>query len=314
MLRSMVPRVRGTVPRDRENDYTDAAARARREFVRERTGVALEHVGHYSVDPAATQGNIEHFAGVAQVPLGIAGPLLIDGGHAQREFYVPMATAEGTLVASTTAACACCTGGRRQDDRHGRQHAARAGVRVRERPRGARVRRLARRALRRDQGGGRDDDAHGPAARHRALLGRAPALHALQLHDRRRRGAEPHRQGDAGRVPVDPRQQRGGRALPARGRVRDRQEDVARQHAPHARQARGGRCGHPRRAPGVGHARLECADVPRPAALEPRRVHVRRQQQRRALGERHRRDVHRDRAGGRQPRRVVRRLHIRRAA
>ena len=38
--------------------------------------------------------------GVAQVPIGIAGPLLVDGEHAQGEFYVPMATAEGTLVAS----------------------------------------------------------------------------------------------------------------------------------------------------------------------------------------------------------------------
>ena len=38
--------------------------------------------------------------GVAQVPLGLAGPLLVNGEHAQGEFYVPMATAEGTLVAS----------------------------------------------------------------------------------------------------------------------------------------------------------------------------------------------------------------------
>ena len=43
---------------------------------------------------------MEHFIGAAQVPLGIAGPLLVDGEHAQGEFYVPMATAEGTLVAS----------------------------------------------------------------------------------------------------------------------------------------------------------------------------------------------------------------------
>jgi hydroxymethylglutaryl-CoA reductase (NADPH) len=37
---------------------------------------------------------------VAQVPIGIAGPLLVNGEHAQGEFYVPLATAEGTLVAS----------------------------------------------------------------------------------------------------------------------------------------------------------------------------------------------------------------------
>ena len=38
--------------------------------------------------------------GVAQVPIGLAGPLLVHGEHANGEFYVPLATAEGTLVAS----------------------------------------------------------------------------------------------------------------------------------------------------------------------------------------------------------------------
>jgi hydroxymethylglutaryl-CoA reductase (NADPH) len=93
-------RQRVAVPRDREDDYTNEAARKRQEFVRERTGVALEHISHYSLDPGITTGNIEHYLGVAQVPIGLAGPLLVDGEHAQGEFYVPMATAEGTLVAS----------------------------------------------------------------------------------------------------------------------------------------------------------------------------------------------------------------------
>ena len=66
----------------------------------EATGASLEHVSHYSVDPASVAGNIEHFTGVAQVPIGVAGPLLVNGEHAQGEFYVPLATAEGTLVAS----------------------------------------------------------------------------------------------------------------------------------------------------------------------------------------------------------------------
>src|SRR3954468_16036212 len=88
------------VPRDREDDYSEAAAEMRRRFVRDRTGVALEHVPHYSFDPAMAGGNVEQFLGVAQVPIGLAGPLLVDGEHARGEFYVPMATAEGTLVAS----------------------------------------------------------------------------------------------------------------------------------------------------------------------------------------------------------------------
>jgi hydroxymethylglutaryl-CoA reductase (NADPH) len=88
------------VPRDPDNDYTREAAGARRDFVREQTGVDLEHVSSYSFDPDLTAGNVEHFTGVAQIPLGVAGPLRVDGEHAQGEFYVPLATAEGTLVAS----------------------------------------------------------------------------------------------------------------------------------------------------------------------------------------------------------------------
>ena len=45
-------------------------------------------------------GNLEGFSGVAQVPIGFAGPLRVNGEHAQGEFYVPLATTEGTLVAS----------------------------------------------------------------------------------------------------------------------------------------------------------------------------------------------------------------------
>jgi len=91
---------RKKIPRDLVNDYTPGATEARRVFLRAQTGVGLEHVSHYSFDPSILPGNIEHFTGVAQVPIGIAGPLLVNGEHAQGEFYVPLATTEGTLVAS----------------------------------------------------------------------------------------------------------------------------------------------------------------------------------------------------------------------
>jgi hydroxymethylglutaryl-CoA reductase len=69
------------VPRRPDNDYTREAAKQRTEFLRERTGVRLEHVASYSFDPASIAGNVEQFVGAAQVPLGIAGPLLVDGEH-----------------------------------------------------------------------------------------------------------------------------------------------------------------------------------------------------------------------------------------
>jgi hydroxymethylglutaryl-CoA reductase (NADPH) len=88
------------VPRDPDDDYTRHAADARRAFLSERTGASFEHVANYSFDPVELAGNIEQFVGVAQVPIGVAGPLLVNGEEAQGEFYVPLATAEGTLVAS----------------------------------------------------------------------------------------------------------------------------------------------------------------------------------------------------------------------
>ena len=88
------------IPRNRENDYTREAAAARRAFAREQRGVDLNHVGGYSFDPQVLPGNIENFIGVAQVPIGLAGPLVVNGEYAQGEFFVPLATTEGTLVAS----------------------------------------------------------------------------------------------------------------------------------------------------------------------------------------------------------------------
>ena len=88
------------IPRNKENDYRETIAATRRRFVIDRTGAALDHVGQYSIDPAVLPGNVENFFGVAQVPMGLAGPLLIDGEHARGSFYIPLATTEGTLVAS----------------------------------------------------------------------------------------------------------------------------------------------------------------------------------------------------------------------
>ncbi|EGU30529.1 3-hydroxy-3-methylglutaryl CoA reductase [Vibrio ichthyoenteri ATCC 700023] len=44
--------------------------------------------------------NIEHFIGTVNVPVGIAGPLRINGLHANDDFLVPLATTEAALVAS----------------------------------------------------------------------------------------------------------------------------------------------------------------------------------------------------------------------
>jgi hydroxymethylglutaryl-CoA reductase (NADPH) len=88
------------IPRDNTDDYSESAIKARQRFVEEYTGAKLEHTSQYSFDPHITAGNAEHFTGVAQIPLGFAGPITINGEHAQGDFIIPLATTEGTLIAS----------------------------------------------------------------------------------------------------------------------------------------------------------------------------------------------------------------------
>lgn len=89
-----------TIPRDASDDYSPAIVEARQAFLRQHTGARPEHLFRHTFDPHEARGNIEHFTGVAQIPLGVAGPLVVHGEHAQGEFFVPLATTEGTLVAS----------------------------------------------------------------------------------------------------------------------------------------------------------------------------------------------------------------------
>jgi hydroxymethylglutaryl-CoA reductase (NADPH) len=88
------------LPLNKDDNYTEAIAAARRDFVTQKTGATFQHINKYSFEPSVLQGNIENFAGVAQVPIGFTGPLRVLGEYAEGEFYVPMATTEGTLIAS----------------------------------------------------------------------------------------------------------------------------------------------------------------------------------------------------------------------
>uniref|UniRef100_A0A0E0CEN4 3-hydroxy-3-methylglutaryl coenzyme A reductase n=1 Tax=Oryza meridionalis TaxID=40149 RepID=A0A0E0CEN4_9ORYZ len=78
------------------------AAGIRREAVRRITGRQIEGLPLDGFDYASILGQCcELPVGYVQLPVGIAGPLLLDG----QRFYVPMATTEGCLVASTNRGC-----------------------------------------------------------------------------------------------------------------------------------------------------------------------------------------------------------------
>jgi hydroxymethylglutaryl-CoA reductase (NADPH) len=86
-----------------EKIYGDAnkAAEARRQYLEKVVGVKLENIGKTVIDFNTVVGrNIENVIGAVQIPLGVAGPLLVKGDYANGYFYIPLATTEGALVAS----------------------------------------------------------------------------------------------------------------------------------------------------------------------------------------------------------------------
>ncbi len=88
------------IPRDSVDNYSESAIKTRQDFIEKVTDTKLTHIRNYSFDPHTLQGNVENFTGVAQIPIGFAGPITINGEYAQGDFLIPLATTEGTLVAS----------------------------------------------------------------------------------------------------------------------------------------------------------------------------------------------------------------------
>ncbi|WP_430638971.1 hydroxymethylglutaryl-CoA reductase (NADPH) [Haloferax volcanii] len=83
----------------------DTAAEARRLLVESQSGASLDAVGNYGFPAEAAESAIENMVGAIQVPMGVAGPVSIDGGSVAGEKYLPLATTEGALLASVNRGC-----------------------------------------------------------------------------------------------------------------------------------------------------------------------------------------------------------------
>jgi hydroxymethylglutaryl-CoA reductase (NADPH) len=88
------------VPRFEKQGYDAGSVAIRRQWIEHKTGATLTQVGSYCISSEEMRGNVENPVGAVQVPVGVAGPLLIHGQHARGIFYVPLATTEGALVRS----------------------------------------------------------------------------------------------------------------------------------------------------------------------------------------------------------------------
>jgi hydroxymethylglutaryl-CoA reductase (NADPH) len=86
------------------------AIRIRRGFIESETGTTLDNLGIFSIDvEQVVKRNCENMIGTVQVPVGIAGPLLVNGEYAHGNYYLPLATTEGALVASVNRGCTAIT-------------------------------------------------------------------------------------------------------------------------------------------------------------------------------------------------------------
>lgn len=84
----------------------DEAASIRREALHRLTGVSLASIGDYTLDADRAAGfHCENFIGAAQVPIGVAGPLLVRGDYVDEGVWLPLATTEGALIASINRGC-----------------------------------------------------------------------------------------------------------------------------------------------------------------------------------------------------------------
>jgi hydroxymethylglutaryl-CoA reductase (NADPH) len=89
-------------PLPNELTTTAEGIKKRKQFLQKETGKTLPYLnGENSfTEVNQLQGNIENYIGMAMVPTGIIGPVRVTGSAANGDFFVPLATTEGTLVAS----------------------------------------------------------------------------------------------------------------------------------------------------------------------------------------------------------------------
>jgi hydroxymethylglutaryl-CoA reductase (NADPH) len=85
-------------------DYSSVSLR--RYALEKELRIDLKHIGTFTLDETvASTRNCENMIGTAQIPMGIAGPLRLD----KHDYYIPLATTEGALVASVSRGCKSIT-------------------------------------------------------------------------------------------------------------------------------------------------------------------------------------------------------------
>ena len=101
-LEDMIPKFSGS------EHYSDASVKSRLEWARKMSGSRLDSISKTILKAESLAGNIENYIGAVQIPVGIAGPILINGVYANGYISIPIATTEGALVSSISRGARVC--------------------------------------------------------------------------------------------------------------------------------------------------------------------------------------------------------------
>lgn len=93
-----------------QDPYTLNGQKARLNFIRQQLNSNVDYLSGEKIfdNNESLKGNIENYIGMTQIPTGIIGPLVINGSSAQGGYYIPLATTEGTLLASYNRGAKAC--------------------------------------------------------------------------------------------------------------------------------------------------------------------------------------------------------------
>ncbi len=85
-----------------ELHVSEESTQSRREFLAAETGKSMGFLTGKKTfsELKDLEGNIENYIGMAMVPTGVIGPVRVIGSAAKGDFFIPLATSEGALVAS----------------------------------------------------------------------------------------------------------------------------------------------------------------------------------------------------------------------
>lgn len=92
------------------NSYTESGTKERLKDLSEHLNTDFSFISGKKKlsDYSTLKGHIENYIGMAQIPIGVAGPLLINGAFSSGSYYIPLATTEGALVASYNRGMKAC--------------------------------------------------------------------------------------------------------------------------------------------------------------------------------------------------------------